>query len=234
MFVGKGARHSGSHIAPTPAGDAGTRATPYAARVSESSYAAHPVPPSVRLALPAEGAQIAEIQRRNWRAHPATAPLAETIDAGSAAESWYSAIARPPMAHYRVLVAVEGVGELGGNGQHVVVRGFAAIGPSDDPDLGDGAVEVAEFAMDPEFVGLGHEDRLVNAVADTARADGYERLTWWVISTDDALRGWLTEAGWAPDGAHREIATDDASVRIKQIRMHTDISRPTSEAGHSH
>ena len=43
-------------------------------------------------------------------------------------------------------------------------------------------------------------------------------------STDDVLRGFLTDAGWATDGAHRELdLTGDGSTTVKQLRLHTDL-----------
>ena len=55
------------------------------------------------------------------------------------------------------------------------------------------------------------------------RADGFERATWWVGSTDDALRSFLAGSGWAPDGAHREIGTEDGSAVLRQVRLHTGL-----------
>ena len=82
---------------------------------------------------------------------------------------------------------------------------------------------IAELAIQPEATRAGHGSRLLNAVVDTIRADGFSRVTVWVNSTDDVLRAFYTEAGWAPDGAHRELDLyGDESVRIKQIRLHTD------------
>ena len=46
-------------------------------------------------------------------------------------------------------------------------------------------------------------------------------------STDDPLRRFLTTAGWAPDGASRELGVDDEEhpqVRVKQVRLHTDLA----------
>ncbi len=46
-----------------------------------------------------------------------------------------------------------------------------------------------------------------------------------MIAEDDVLRGFLTDAGWAPDGAHRELDLDgDGTMRVKQVRLHTAIS----------
>ena len=113
--------------------------------------------------------------------------------------------------------------------EHVnVVR--APIEDQTDADGGaDGAVD--EFAIDPTARRRGHGGRLVNACVDTLRADGFARAQWWVDSTDDVLRRFLLAAGWAPDGAHRELGLDESdAVRLKQIRLHSDIG-PVDSAG---
>lgn len=186
-------------------------------------------PASVRLAMPVEALQIAEIQRRAWAHDDLHRPFLGQVDLQEMAEVWHRSITRPPLAHYRVLVATEPTGRPEPTeapdqtrlAQRVV--GFAAIGPSDDPDAGATDAEVVEFIIDDMGRDLGHDGRLLNAVVDTMRADGYERATWWVRSTDDGLRKFLVEAGWAPDGAHREMATEDESMLLRQVRLHTDI-----------
>jgi GNAT superfamily N-acetyltransferase len=107
---------------------------------------------------------------------------------------------------------------------HEQVVGFAAVTTSDDPDA-DPASDalVAEFCVSPDSTRAGHGSRLLNAVIDTLRADGFGRATIWLNATDDIFRAFLTESGWAPDGAHRELDLyGDGSVRVKQIRLHTD------------
>ena len=102
--------------------------------------------------------------------------------------------------------------------------GLATTLPSQDPDAdtaADGAID--ELVVDPTARRRGHGSRLVNACVDTLRADGFVRARHWLRADDDELRLFLTEAGWAPDGAHREIGADDDSVRVKQIRLHTAI-----------
>lgn len=130
------------------------------------------------------------------------------------AESWEHAIARPPLARFRVLVAIEGGRTMG----------FAAIGPSDDADAhpGEDAL-IGEFVIDPPAQRQGHGSRLLNAVADTMRADGFQRATWWIRSTDDPLRRFLESAGWGPDGAHQTVGTEDEEASVKMIRMHTAL-----------
>jgi len=175
-------------------------------------------PDSCRLALPAEAERIAAIQRRSWQQLFPT-DVAEhvlaSVDLASMTESWAHAIAKPPLAKFRVLVAIE-------DGR---VVGFAAIGPSDDDDAHPGQdAMVGEFIVDPPAQRQGHGSRLLNAVADTMRADGFNRATWWVRSTDDPLRRFLDSAGWGPDGGHQTVSTEDEAASVKMIRMHTALS----------
>jgi ribosomal protein S18 acetylase RimI-like enzyme len=173
---------------------------------------------SVRLALPAEAEQVAALQRRGWSAglpDPATGQLLASVSLAEMTDSWLAAIQRPPLAQLRVLVAV--------TADRVV--GFAAIGPSNDPDADPGSdALIAEFVVDPHARRQGHGSRLLHACVDTLRADGFARATWWVRSDDDALRGFLTGTGWDADGAHTEVAMDAKSPRVKLVRLHTAVS----------
>ena len=103
--------------------------------------------------------------------------------------------------------------------------GFATTMPSQDEDADqgvDGAID--QFVVDPAAQHRGHGSRLLNACADTLRADGFDRACCWVNASDDALRLFLTAAGWAADGARREIGPEDGSVRLKQVRLHTNLA----------
>ena len=172
---------------------------------------------SVRLALPAESWGIASVQRRSWgdTGDDAMRSLLKGIDLDTMAATWHSAISRPPEARWRVLVAVAG-------GQ---VVGLATTLPSQDPDADpgtDGAID--ELVVDPTARRRGHGSRLLNACIDTLRADGFVRVRHWLRADDDLRRAFLTDAGWAPDGAHREIGSEDDAIRVKQIRLHTAIA----------
>ncbi|MDN5570125.1 MAG: GNAT family N-acetyltransferase [Propionibacteriaceae bacterium] len=175
-------------------------------------------PDSCRLALPTEAERLAAIQRRSWHQQfpPDVAEhLMASVDLASMTQSWTTAIARPPLATMRVLVAI-------GDGR---VVGFAAVGPSaaDDAALGAPGL-VAALIIAPPAQRKGHGSRLLNAVADTLRADGFTRATWWVRSTDDPLRSFLASAGWAADGAHQSVGTADEAARVRMIRMHTALA----------
>ncbi len=174
---------------------------------------------SVRIGWADDAAGIAEVQVRAWRQEYADLLPAEVLaamDPADFAAAWQASLTKPQDARNRVLVALE----------RNAIRGFAVTGPSSDPDadpVADG--EIVELTVDPEQTRHGHGSRLVQACADTLRADRFTRAVVWLNSTDDVRRAFLTEAGWAPDGAHRELDLHgDGSVRVKQVRMHTDLS----------
>lgn len=173
---------------------------------------------SVRVAWADDARAIGAVQARAWRESYAPllpAALVQAADPDGFAEQWRTAVTKPPTAKHRVLVALE---------RNTVV-GFAATEPSTDPDAEPSDGEVAAFHVDPGHLGLGHGSRLLSAVVDTLRADGFTRGRIWVITGDDALRGFLEPAGWGPDGAHRQLdLTGDGTVAMRQVRLHTDLS----------
>ena len=65
----------------------------------------------------------------------------------------------------------------------------------------------------------------LHAAIDTMRSDKFQRATIWVVATDDRRRGFLTDQGWAADGAHRELDLHgDGTVLVKSVRLHTDLT----------
>jgi GNAT superfamily N-acetyltransferase len=141
--------------------------------------------------------------------------LLAAMDEERFAEAWHASMTKPEDARNRVLVALE----------RNTLRGFAVTTPSPDPDsdpVADG--EIAELVVDPAHRGAGHGSRLLHACVDTLRADRFVRATCWVTAADEARRRFLAEAGWAPDGSHRELDLHgDGTVRVKQVRLHTDL-----------
>jgi ribosomal protein S18 acetylase RimI-like enzyme len=173
---------------------------------------------SVRVAWADDAPGIAAVQVASWRREYAGVlppQMLDSFDAEQFAATWHQAMSAPKDARNRVLVALE----------RNAVRGFAVTVPSPDPDsdpVADG--EVGELVVHPDHGRAGHGSRLLHACVDTLRADRFVRATCWVSSTDDARRDFLTGAGWAPDGAHRELDLHgDGSVRVRQVRLHTDL-----------
>jgi ribosomal protein S18 acetylase RimI-like enzyme len=173
---------------------------------------------SVRVAWADDASAIAAVQVAAWRqeyAEVLPAEVLDSFDADQFAQVWHQSLTRPADARNRVLVALD----------RNTVRGFAVTSPSPDPDsdpVADG--ELTELVVHPDHGRAGHGSRLLQACVDTLRADKFTRATTWLRSTDDARREFLVGAGWAADGAHRELDLHgDGSVRVKQLRLHTDL-----------
>lgn len=173
---------------------------------------------SVRIAWADDAAAIAELQLRTWReAYSGLVPdEALPTDVEATARAWRASLSAPKDARNRVLVALE---------RNRVV-GFAITSPAADPDCDPVRdAELMEFTVDPGERGKGHGSRLLQAAIDTMRADRFTRSVLWAIASDDALRRFLTDAGWAPDTAHRELDLDGAGTTlVKQVRLHTRFS----------
>ena len=173
---------------------------------------------SVRIAWADDAPAIAELQLRTWREVYADLLPAEALpdDVEAAAATWRASLSRPQDARNRVLVALE---------RNRVV-GFAITSPASDPDC-DPIVEgeLSEVTVDPGERGKGHGSRLLQAAVDTMLADRFERAVLWSMAGDDALRAFLTEAGWGADGAHRELDLDGTGATlVKQVRLHTALT----------
>jgi len=172
---------------------------------------------SVRIAWADDADAIAAVQVRAWQVLYADVVPADALpsDPAPVAEIWRSSLAKPADARNRVLIALE----------RNRVTGFALTGPAADPDadpIADG--ELSELTLDPGERGKGHGSRLLQAAVDTLAADRFTRVATWVIVTDDDHRRFLTEAGWAPDGAHRELDLDGTgTTTVRQVRLHTAI-----------
>lgn len=169
---------------------------------------------SVRLARAADAPAIADVQLRTWRAAYATvlpADVLSRLHAADVGERWRAATVDPPSPRHRVLVALDGP----------EVVGFAAIGPADDADSEPMLdAELHTLLVDPGYGRHGHGSRLLAAVVDRLRGDGFRRAQTWVLATDDVLRGFLASAGWSADGATREL---EMGRPVRQVRLHTDL-----------
>ena len=172
---------------------------------------------SVRVAWADDAPAIGALQVRDWRTTYADLLPADALpDEDAVTATWRSSMTRPADARNRVLVALE---------RNRVV-GFAVVGPAADPDcdpVADG--ELLELTVDAGERGKGHGSRLLTAAVDTMTADRFTRAVTWVNAGDDALRTFLTDAGWAADTAHRELDLDGTgATTVKQVRLHTAIA----------
>ncbi len=176
---------------------------------------------SARVAWADDAPAIAAVQVRAWRATYADLLPAEVLgalDPDDLAAGWSRSLQRPDDARNRVLVSLE----------RNLVTGFVVTGPAGDPDCDPVSTgELADLTVDPHKRGAGHGSRLLQAGADTLVADRFSRAVTWLAAADDTLRGFLTEAGWGPDGAHRTLDLfGDGGTTVKQVRLHTALVDP--------
>ena len=176
---------------------------------------------SVRTAEVQDAAAIARVQASAWRAAYGRlwpADVLADLDSPDGAERWRQAVAAPPSPRHRVLVALAGP----------EVVGYAVTGPSDDSDLDDAVdAEIAALSVLPDRQGQGHGSRLVNAAVDHLCRDGFRRGYVWLADAggaDDDLLGFLTGAGWGPDGVRRVLdLDDDGRLVVSQVRLVAEI-----------
>ena len=169
---------------------------------------------SVRPARPGDTRAMGAVQLRSWRRAyadvlPAGALAALTVEQLGA--GWEPAVTAPPSARHAVLVACSGP----------TVIGLAAVGPSTDGDAATTDAELVALEVDPAHQRAGHGSRLLAAVAQTAREQGFTALRAWTSATDDARRAFLESAGLRPDGGRRRLgaAAEGAPYEVREIRL---------------
>ena len=178
-------------------------------------HTGHMADTSVRLARTSDVDDLAGVQIRAWRSDFAQVLPAETLaelDPGDIALEWARGLLQP--GGHRLLVA------LVGN----VVIGYAALGPSNDPDTQPGTGEVLALEVDPDHRGAGHGSRLLAAVVDTARESQLTDLAMWVPLTAEKRRSFFMHAGWGPDTAYRDL--DTGATPIREVRLVTHLGNP--------
>jgi GNAT superfamily N-acetyltransferase len=172
---------------------------------------------SVRVARETDTPAVGLVQAIVWReAYAAVLPaeVLETFEPQAFASVWRQSLAAPPAGVYRLLAACAG--------DQVV--GFAAIGPSQDPDASPGTGELSALGVHPEARRVGHGSRLLNAAVDTLRGAGADRLHTWVLASDEATRAFLLDAGLDPDGAFRDRVISPDGETAREVRLVADIT----------
>ena len=172
---------------------------------------------SVRMARQSDAPAVGLVQATVWRevyAAVLPAEVLETFEPQSFASVWRQSLASPPPGVYRLLAACAG--------DQVV--GFAAIGPSQDPDASPGTGELSALGVHPQARRVGHGSRLLNAAVDTLRGAGADRLHTWVLASDEATRAFLLDAGLNPDGAFRDRVVSPDGETAREVRLVADIT----------
>lgn len=142
---------------------------------------------------------------------PALTEMASAEAIQQFGDQWRAAISAPPSSRHRVLVATS---------ERATV-GFAASGPSQDPDSWPGTDgEVYALHVDPTRTREGHGSRLLNAVVDHLIDDRFRTAQAWVLEESNALSQFLHASGWRPSGARREV---DMGAPVAMVRLHAQV-----------
>ncbi len=142
------------------------------------------------------------------------------------AAAWREALTSPPPGLHRLLVACAG--------DQVV--GIAAIGPSQDPDTGQGTGEITLLGVHPDARRQGHGSRLLNACVDLLREAGALAVTAWLPATDETTRAFLGGSGLVPDSAFRDRVVSPDGDTMREVRVGAGLvedhePEPEADAG---
>ena len=173
---------------------------------------------SVRTARPGDAPAVGLVQAAVWRAayaHILPQETVELFDATSFARVWRDSLSHPPSPRHVLLVACAG--------EQVV--GFAAVGPSADPDAGETSGEVLVLGIQPDARRSGHGSRLLNAAADTLRDKGFDSMSAWLLAGDEDTRAFLTVSGLSPDSAYRDRVVDVSGKVAREVRLTAGLSQ---------
>lgn len=186
--------------------------------------------------------EIARIQLTTWRiAYRRLLPrhVLDQLDESWIARQWRHAIAEPPTPKHRVMVAIEQAehsSPAAGPASAYLV-GFVASGPADAaalaPDEGHTAagpdvVAITDLLIEPRWGRRGHGSRLLSTSVEAWRTDGFTTALAWIFAEDAAMRGFLSGAGWAPDGVSRALDVDD--LLVPQVRFHVSLATDSAAA----
>lgn len=157
-------------------------------------------PPPLREAGATDGAAIAAVQRRAWRAGYRGLfredAFLDDLDFSYLGAYWTGRAAVAPTPRHRLVVA-------GGRGE---VHGMVDVGPSRDGDAPAGpdglaAVgEVRSLYVDPSAQAGGLGSSLLAAAEDLLLGQGVVDATLWVFAGNDRARRFYEARGWALDG----------------------------------
>jgi len=167
---------------------------------------------SVRTAKVSDAPAVGVVQAAVWtQAYAGRVPddVVALFEPPAFAKAWRQSLSSPPQGVHRLLVACAG--------NQVV--GFAAIGPSQDPDAGPALGEVTALGVHPGARRLGHGSRLLNACVDHLRGAGAEDVATWVLADDEATRAFLVASGLLPDGAFRDRVVSPDGDTLREVRL---------------
>ena len=173
---------------------------------------------SVRIARASDAPAVGIVQAVVWReAYAAHLPasVVDQFEPRGFTNAWRSSLQNPPSRDHLLLVACAG--------EQVV--GFAAVAPSEDPDLSPDGAELLVLGVHPEARHQGHGSRLLNAAVDTARGRGRRSLSVWILAEAQQVRAFLHAAGLESDGAQRERVVSADGDTVWEVRLGASVAQ---------
>ena len=174
---------------------------------------------TVRPATVADAPAMGRLHVRAWQAAYRGQMPDDYLDglrAADRAAHWESTLRREDLRG--VLLVAERAGE---------VIGFAAVGPSRDPE---GAGELYVINLDPDHWGTGAGRALLEAAQTELARPGFDEWVLWVLSGNARARRFYEVAGWAADGTERTsevFGTTVHEVRYRRRSSSADSSSVT-------
>lgn len=173
---------------------------------------------SVRTGRASDTPAIGLVQATVWRemyANVVPDEVLEEFDPNRFASAWRQSLTSPPSPVHRLLVACAG--------DQVV--GFAAIGPASDTEAGlpEQSGEVLLLLVHPDARREGHGSRLLNAAADTMKANDLAALVSWLPQADEQARLFAEQAGLTPDSAWRDRVVGPDGQTAREIRVLAEL-----------
>lgn len=177
---------------------------------------------SVRTATAADLTAIGGVHARAWTAaYRDVLPreVLDRLDPTALSRAWEPSLHAPAQAWPHLLVACTGP----------TVVGFAACARAGDgPGVRPGDAELVALLVDPSHQRGGHASRLLAAAVDRLREDGALRLLAWTVADDVPRREFLVSAGFAEDGASRQLASDVVPGTVHEVRLVAALADPLS------
>ncbi|MFN2465681.1 MAG: N-acetyltransferase family protein [Candidatus Dormibacteria bacterium] len=100
------------------------------------------------------------------------------------------------------------------------VIGFSGAGGADPSEqLGQDVAELHTIYVDDAHHGRGVGRRLMEAVLDYLRGEGYREVILWVLEGNDRARRFYEAGGWQPDGATGSDCWGASSVARVRYRL---------------
>ena len=165
----------------------------------------------LRPAGPGDGAAIAAVQRRAWRAGYRgllSDAFLDDLDFSYLGAYWTGRATVSPTPRHRLLVA----------GPRGEVHGVVDAGPARDDDGPTGpdglpvTGEVRSLYVDPSVQGGGLGGALLAAATEVLVAQGSTDLVLWVVEGNTRARRFYERRGWAADGGRKVTPVDDEAL----------------------